>query len=338
MHRVFNNWISESEFVCLERGLSYTGRVKSWHVRVQLVASLASLPCAMACDSGGGSGSFTPPPTTIVVSPENFATNLACLDAPGAMRAYVATLFDVTSDFEGEAPALPSSPLTSCDRSIDFGYVEPGRRYRAEIDAYDRTDLTPLSEGNRLLRESQGAGELVAPRWRAACGNGSRVDGGAGADAGHALDFLQGPAEAFLNTAVPVLGCTAFVETTPGVALGTSIQIELAEALGSLQCGNEPGQVFDYEVTLRGDTAAPRRADCSQSVSFPNLSADQGYFFDVAAFEFRAQVGDAGADASTSGDAGTPATRTATWKTSCFQRAVRDVAQTAVCDPLRETP
>lgn len=324
--------------MCLQRGLSYTGRVKSWRVRVQLVALFASLPWASACDSGGGSGGFVPPPTTIVVNPENFATNLTCLDAPGALRAYVATLFDVTGDFEGEAPALPSSPLTPCDRSIDFGYVEPGRRYRAEIDAYDRTDLSPLSDGNRLLRESQGAGQLVAPRWRASCGNSSNATSDAGAlGDGGAPDFLQGPAEAFLNTAVPVLGCTPFVDTMPGAALGTSIEVHLGEALGSLQCGSSPGQVFDYEVTLRGDPAAARRARCAESVSFPDLVADQSYFFDVTAFEFSGQPGDAGTDAATGGDASAAAPRAVAWKTSCFQRAVRDVIQTAVCDPLRET-
>ncbi|HEX2878733.1 MAG TPA: hypothetical protein VHO25_04275, partial [Polyangiaceae bacterium] len=134
------------------------------------------------CDDSSGGNPIPPPPTMIVVDPEQFDTAVACVAAPGAMRLYVATLFDVTDDSDS-VPQLASSPPTPCTIPVGFGYVEPGRKYRAEVDGYDVDNLEPLTAGNRLLQHED-TGELVAPRWRASCGN-PLLDGQGTGDGGN---------------------------------------------------------------------------------------------------------------------------------------------------------
>jgi hypothetical protein len=293
----------------------------------------------------------------IVVDPEQFDTAVACVAAPGAMRLYVATLFDVTDD-SAAAPQLASSPPTPCTIPVGFGYVEPGRKYRAEVDGYDVDNLEPLTAGNRLLQRGD-TGELVAPRWRASCGN--PLPDGQGGDGGD-LSFLKGPAEAFLNASVTVMGCTPFSDDGT-TALGTSIRVDLSQALGALSCGDGPGQVASYQVSQRDSATAPISMSCGSAVSFDQLAANQTYFFDVLAFEGAAsvdaavdtsqtsdaqagdaQAGDAGLaeagasqawDATTADAANAPAAR---WRTTCYQQALSGVQQTAICDPLALLP
>ncbi|HTM44163.1 MAG TPA: hypothetical protein VL137_04365 [Polyangiaceae bacterium] len=277
----------------------------SWFRAVLLLCALGP----SACDSGGAGAGQPPPPTLIVVSPDQFAKNVACLPDPGAMRSYVATLFDVTPDYDSAAePALPSSPPTDCAVDVGFGFVQPGRKYRAEIDAYDRSDLRALTPGNRLMQESGSAPPvLVPPRWRASCGNvmmhDTSTSADAASDAGVDLSFLNGPAEAFLNASVVVKGCTPFVEIQARPTR-TSIRVDLSDALGQLECGSGPGQLFDYSVTQLGTTTFTQHALCNNSVLFTTVKENVLYNFSVDAFE-RPRVPDAGMDASLSslGDA-----------------------------------
>jgi hypothetical protein len=296
----------------------------------------------LGCDDSSAGNPVPPPPTQIVVDPEQFDSAVACVDAPGGMRLYVATLFDVS---EGDAalPQLASSPPTPCTIPVAFGYVEPGRKYRAEVDGYDVEDLVPLTAGNRLLQDDE-TGELVAPRWRASCGN--PISGGSG-DGGD-LSFLQGPAEAFLNARVTVMGCTPFSDDS-AAPLSTSIRVDLNQALGDLSCGSGSQQVSSFQVNPRDNSVAPSTASCGSSVTFSNLNANQTYFFDVLAFAGKtdtdaglndaglndAAPDDAAPDDAGRTDAGAPAAR---WRTSCYQQALSGVQQTAICEPLAPLP
>jgi hypothetical protein len=316
------------------------------------------------CDDSSGGTEIPPPPTMILVDPQQFDRTVACVDAPGGMRRYVATLIDVTESVDAALPQLPSSPPTPCTTPVGFGYVEPGRKYRAEIDGYDLDNLEALTAGNRLLRRRD-TGELVVPRWRASCGNPLPGGDGESGDGGD-LSFLEGPAEAFRNASVTVMGCTPFddEDMTPQSA---SIRIDLSQALGDLQCGNAPGQIASYEVTVRDSTTSPSGASCASPITFDALDTNKTYFFDVTAFEaapvsagpvsvWPVSVGpgsDAGSDGGLS-DAATPAsldavytdaanadaasTATARWRTSCYQLALAGVQQTAICEPLAPIP
>jgi len=299
----------------------------------------------------------------IVVNPEYFDNAVSCIADPGGMQVYVATLFDVTPDQQAAAPSLPSSPPTACTTQVGFGYVEPGRQYRAEIDAYDRSDLTPLTPGNRLLQRAGSSGELIAPRWRASCGNPVTTEAGA---LDPNLGFFAGPARASLNASVTVMGCTPFVDgaSSPG---DTAIRIDLGAALGDLNCGSSPGQVFNYTVQRQGGSEPSFTSACDEPVIFSDLTPGQTYFFEIYAFESSASVGDPSADASasdasvtdasvttntdsgsdadsvmgdaTTADAGSEAVALgARWQTSCYQRALQGVERAAVCDPLAPIP
>lgn len=289
----------------------------------------------------------------VVVDPEQFDGAVSCVDAPGGMRLYVATLFDVAPDYDAALPELPSSPPTRCTTQVGFGYVEPGRKYRAEIDGYDIDDLEPLTDGNRLLRHRD-TRDLVAPRWRASCGN--PLPEGSGSGDGGDLSFLEGPAEAFLNASVTVMGCTPFNDSNM-MPLGAAIRIDLSQALGTLRCGDALGQIARYQVSMRDSMAAPSAASCESAVTFDNLTANQTYFFDVLAFESAPDAGfldpstndsglgdaavtdggsvDAGS-ATPGNDAGGPSG--ARWRTSCYQQALLGVQQTAICEPLAPIP
>lgn len=284
----------------------------------------------------------------IVVDPQQFDSAVACVDAPGGMRLYVATLFDLAEDFDAALPQLASSPPTPCTTPVGFGYVEPGRKYRAEIDGYDLDNLEALTAGNRLLRRRD-TGDLAVPRWRASCGN--PLPDAVNSDGGD-LSFLEGPAEAFRNASVTVRGCTPFSDEdmTPQSA---SIRVDLTLALGELQCGDSPGEITSYEVTVR-DSASASSASCTSPLTFDGLDANTTYFFDVTAFE-AASVADAGsnggsrdaggaaldaaiadaavADASVA-DAAAIGAAAARWRTTCYQRALAGVQQTAICEPL----
>ncbi|HEX2881950.1 MAG TPA: hypothetical protein VHO25_20665, partial [Polyangiaceae bacterium] len=164
------------------------------------------------------------------------------------------------------------------------------------------------------------------------------------------------------NASVTVMGCTPFSDDgmTP---LGTSIRVDLSQALGALSCGDAPGQVSSYQVSQRDSATAPISASCESTLSFDQLAANQTYFFDVLAFAGAASVdaaadntqasdaqagdaqasdaglADAGAshasDATTADAASAPAAR---WRTTCYQQALSGVQQTAICEPLAPIP
>jgi hypothetical protein len=149
----------------------------------------------------------------ILIDPAEFADNVACAAGQSSMQVYVATLTDVTGDYDGSVPTMSSAPPTACNLAVGFGYVAPGRKYQARIDAYDRSDISPLTEGSSIMKvNGGGAATLVEPRWTATCGA-ATDDGAASAGASTVGSSSSlGPAEAFEESTVTVRGCTPFVE------------------------------------------------------------------------------------------------------------------------------
>ncbi len=164
---------------------------------------LLPLLALVASCSNASTGSTTPTtPTLVAVDPLDFLGAVPCTDAPGAMRSYVATIYDVTPGIGGDSGpaefALPSSGPVLCTRQIAFGggFVVQGHRYVADIQGYDRTDIKPLGSGSPIMVESS-TGAVVAPRWTTSCGRGETpATTDAGADAGEAGSPEAGGAEA----------------------------------------------------------------------------------------------------------------------------------------------
>jgi hypothetical protein len=145
-----------------------------------VVAALLATAWLGACGESSVLQGGEPPPTVVVVDPAQFLGSVPCLDAPGGMRRYVATLVDVSplAGLDAGELTLPSSEPTSCIQAVHFSRVTPGRRYVADIDGYDRTDIRPQAPGSRIQVDTSGA--YVAPRWTTSCGRlEARPDGGA---------------------------------------------------------------------------------------------------------------------------------------------------------------
>ncbi|MEO8900476.1 MAG: hypothetical protein ABI488_02535 [Polyangiaceae bacterium] len=175
-----------------------------------LLAGLAGL----GCSSSSTDVNTILRPELVAVAPEDFLGTLAlgCGTGPGQVQSYVATLFDVTpADDGGPIPVfqLASSPPTSCQSAVTFGFVVTSHRYIAQIDAYDHptpdqadaaepgaggasssgsaanegaapsTPITPTALGSRLMQDPNNV--RVTPRWNFTCGGyaAARVDGGA---------------------------------------------------------------------------------------------------------------------------------------------------------------
>lgn len=196
------------------------------------------------CSSGGTASTAVTHPTMIEVAPEDFLGDVPCSEGPGLKR-YVATLIDTDYvaqggasgvDATGEAGApvdfqLASSRPTPCLAGVGFGLVVPGRRYDVKIDGYDTDDLAPRANGSRQMvspapTEEQPVSPLLTPRWTAHCED----------------------AIAIGSTIVRPLRCTPFAPLDAS-ALG-SVRIRLAKLQGGLVCGDQPGQIDHFEISL----------------------------------------------------------------------------------------
>jgi hypothetical protein len=235
-----------------------------------------SVLCGAACSDDPQATSAVTHPTLIEVAPTAFLGAAPCTAADGAVRRYVATLIDITDeDGDGGAPAepftLPSSPPTDCRASVGFGAIVDRRRYRAEVDAYDRDDLAPRVAGGRQMLAADGT--LVEPRWQTRC-----------ADAG-----------------VIATG-ERIVSAQPCRTLSTSgsagLLVETSAILGALECGAEAGQVARMAVTLEG--AEPRSVEvtCGDPALLADLPARAQLELYVEAFTNDAVEAIAGAECS----------------------------------------
>ena len=229
----------------------------------------------------GCSSSSTPSvavshPTMIEVEPEDFLGSVPCSQGPGLKR-YVATLFDTSyvaqagasgvdpetdTHVGGAGPdfQLPSSLPTPCLAGVGFGLVVAGRHYDVEIDGYDTDDLVPRAIGSREMvspapSPSQPVTPLATPRWTARCQDAIAVD----------------------STIVRADRCTPFM-VGDSSALG-SVRIPLGSLLDGVSCGDQPGQVDHFSVSLSAGTGAPLvqtvACDASAEALFTDLSPRQ---------------------------------------------------------------
>jgi hypothetical protein len=255
-------------------------------------------------------------PTLVEVRPEEFLGAVACRDAPGAMRRYVATVFDLGPEpEEGEEDpaacgedgpddamkgfALPSSTIDRggdkatgipCTQRVGFSRIVGGHRYWAEIDGYDRDDLEALAPGTRLLHDPV-TGVRVPPRWTTQCGRCNPVTG--------------------LDSIVRTIGtCDPLEDAMPSTE--TRVVVSVEGALGGLACGSGEGEVERFEVTPPGGAAVG--AACSETVTLTELEVGGTVTFPLRAFE--AGVSEPG------------------WGTTCVAEAIRGVTTTATCLPL----
>lgn len=276
---------------------------------------LLGVACA---DRPEGSGGVVHP-TLVGVSPDDFLGEVPCLDAEGAMRSYVATLFDVTKDLPTGVFELPSSSLISCRQDVAFSYVVPQHRYTARIQGYDRSELQKLSPGSPHAVDRDG--RVVAPRWTTECGGYVEPTDaeGAGGAGGQSSDADELPAPGFSvkgvtsapRFTVNASYCLPLVDHGPESE--TRVSVGLEAALRQLRCGEEPGEVFEFSAELEGSSLPPARAACDGRVSFPAL-AGQHYRVVVLAFEQGAAA--------------------PSWQTTCRATALKGAETPANCDAL----
>ncbi len=278
-------------------------------------AALLLMAVTSGCSSSPSSSTVTPHPTIVEVSPEEFLGAPACVAAPGAFQAYVATLTDVGvaegvggsagggdsagsggSAGGGGAPAaptpfaLPSSALVPCNRGVAFGWIAPGHLYEGIIEGYDRSDLVPLAPGLPIQLDPD-SGEPVAPRWKAMC--------------------RRTRAESQVTRRVTACGPWS----GPDETLPTAVRLSISAALGDVACGDGPDQVQRFVVRRAGEELAS--GACDEEVTLEGLTADEFTTFEVLAFSSDASAASLG--------------------TLCLARPAAGVSVDAQCQPLSST-
>lgn len=247
-------------------------------------------------------------PTLVAVSPEEFLGSVPCLDAPGAMRRYVATLWDVTGTSAdtgdggagsedgaagasfAEPFALPSSGPVPCSEEVGFAFVVTGHRYVASIEGYDRDDLVQLEPGVPILVDPETRAR-VEPRWTTRCGD-------------------ENPATSYGSITRIVRGCAPLSDSRPGGT--TAVEVRVEGLLGERSCGEDSGSVARFEV--RGPDGVASAA-CGEAVRITPPTGQTTLVLPVLAFE-------AGADAPSLG-------------TVCTARVVASVVTQASCSRLK---
>ena len=274
-------------------------------------------------------------PTLVGVAPRDFLGNVPCVDSPGAMRRYIATLYDVSVAPPLQGFALPSSGLVPCLKDIGFSFVALDHDYVAVVQGYDRDDLSQQVTGSPNAVDEDG--QVVAPRWTTQCGQlvTPTSDTGAGGASGSDEDTddsddLEGEGGEDGSTAAPgfdIAGVTATANFTVyatyclpfvdhGPVSDTSVSIGLDGALRDLDCGSDDGEVSEFTAELAGASTPPLRAECAATVEFGGLEPGQDYQFNVLAFET---------------DSDEPG-----WQTTCRATALGGTLTPATCDPLVE--
>jgi hypothetical protein len=262
-------------------------------------------------------------PTLISVTPEDFLGTVPCVDAPGAMRSYVATIWHMgpreapTTDPAIEPQPdwfpLPSSGPIPCTQSVGFARVIPDHRYYAEIRGYDRPNLVQLLPSVEVLFDAD-TGERVVPRWSTQCTRSVRPRAG---DAPAAEDGESDlPPEEFgvtarLSTVRTIHGCNELVDAEPSDV--NSVSLSLDASLGSVSCGDGEDEIERYEVqTPSGELM---QAACGERVTLEGVGSG-ALVLPVLAYT-------AGADEPSFG-------------TTCTATATRGAAVSASCLPLTD--
>jgi hypothetical protein len=158
---------------------------------------------ALGCSSSTVDTTVIVRPELVAVSPDDFLGALKSAEA-SQVQSYVATLFDVSPEADGDVPdpgfQLASSPATSYLLPVAFSFVITSHRYLAQVEVYDRApqsgaadaktdasdklNIVPSSDGGRLQFDTSGA--LVTPLAHITCGGypASPGDGGSFGGAG----------------------------------------------------------------------------------------------------------------------------------------------------------
>jgi hypothetical protein len=247
-------------------------------------------------------------PTLVEVSPDAFLGSVPCLPSPGAMRRYVATVYDLPAQATGDADAgtdtpgfaLPSSTVPRgdgtaspipCTQEVGFSHIIQDHRYWAEIDGYDRDDLLALAPGTRVLYDPATL-ERIEPRWTTSCAKNAPIKG--------------------VSSAVRSIGsCDALADSKPGGE--ALVEVRVDDALDGQTCGSEAGEVERFDVTPPG--GAPLGAACGETVTLAGLEPGGAVLsMPLRAFE-------AGASEPT-------------WGTTCVADVVQGVTTSAECLPL----
>jgi hypothetical protein len=243
-------------------------------------------------------------PTLIEVAPDEFLGDIPCVDAPGAMRAYVATVFDVEFDENGApidyslpdlgaagaggqggesgdiaadtcpgVPArtkggfpLPSSGPVSCKNAVAFARVIEPHRYRAEIHGYEGFGPSELGALAPGLPSlvRLDTGERVAPRWTIRCG-----------------DSCPATARSFLSRRVE--NCRLVSDDGGDPTGQSSVSVFPTErTLGTLRCGSGPGEVDHFEVS---DGQSSESRPCDETVTLIQDQSRGTVKLDVLAYE-----------------------------------------------------
>lgn len=285
---------------------------------------------------------FSEGQTRIRIRPSEFVGSVGCgRGVPGALHTYIARLQEFLPNAPPDAGFAPlyTTAAVVCDESVIFPAIA-GRRYGAEIYGFDIDAPTEA--------------DLGAARWTAVCGRGrpSNVPSDAG------LDPYR-PTLSERGATVPLRGCTTF-SGEPAEA-PTQLVIDAASALGTLQCGTGPGQVFAFRGTLEGET---RTALCQEPLVFDVPAAYRYYTIELTGLAADGDAGvsdagasdagpappapldasiDAAADAALDAGVGSPRRDAGAlspeggvprWQTSCIGRALPGATAAAVCDPL----
>jgi hypothetical protein len=269
--------------------------------RLALGSSLLVALGTVACEDEAAVVTAEPHPTVIEVVPQYFLSADRCVDAPGGVRSYLATLFDMMSTVEDETDdfALPSSEVVPCSRSIAFGWVVPGHSYRTEIQAFDRDGLQVLTPGVPVVVDASNGYQPVLPRWTAHCGP-TRAEA------------------ALTQRAIP---CKDLQLAEPGGTTNpTVVEVGIEAALTDVPCGQADGEIASFLVRRAIGPLDPAievgRAACGERVRLETLTPGEFVELEVLAFS------------STSSE-------TAILGGICSSTVVAGVTLTAHCSPFQ---
>lgn len=287
--------------------------------------------------------------TRLRLAPSEFIGSVPCRkDTPGALRAYVAQIHEVTGGgADGGSSTVFTSGAVPCDQAVMVPAAAT-RFYAAEVYGYDDS----VSDAEMTRSNA---------RWTATCGRGNAFNGDAGLDP-YRPTFSQ------RGFTVPMRGCTSFFGGGDGAS---QLVVDQLGALGTRRCGLGAGEVSSFRGTLEG---VSRTAACGQPLVFDVAGVERYHTIELVGFEAPADAGptdastpppdgppvallDASIDAGDALDGGLPTAPLPPgdagvsdagppvlvlgeprWRTRCIGRSLPGVASPAFCDPLVPLP
>lgn len=164
----------------------------------------------LACESDPSPSGFTTY-TALYVEPADFRGGVVCGGVDGAMKSYVATLYDVSSNDPATVITVASTPPLPCNAPATFSQVVPGNFYVVAIDGYEEPScsfsrydtagcIVPAGgwgSGVRTQVLSDGSGippvsAHVSPTWTTRCGRLASAEPPGNGGAGQGGDAGQG--------------------------------------------------------------------------------------------------------------------------------------------------